>query len=601
MPKLRCIISLLIFLSAFILQNPAAAQTKYKLLIQGVDKSADSIVQFAGLQTEFLKKSDCVAYVNKLPSLLQTKGFVTASVDSVHYDSTSATVVLFLGEAWKWALLDVQSVNPSLLNAVGWKEKNFTARQIDFKEIANWQERILNYLENNGHPFGKVYIDSLDVQDDKVRASLKVNEGPLYKIDSIALHGNAKVSPTFIKRYLDIPDGSVYSKEKLERISKKILELPYVEEEQPANLTMLVTGSALNLYLKPKRSNQVNVLIGFLPNSDQLSEKKLLINGEGNINLKNSFGNGETIGFSFQKLLAKSSNINLIFQQPYLFNSPFGLDFLFEMYQQDTSYVNINMQLGANYYFSQKQTAKVYLQRFQTIANGINTNYILQNRRLPDEADVSHTSLGIDYFYNNTDYIRNPTRGFDFLISTSVGTKKIKKNGQVLELKDDNDPNFDFGSLYDTVKLNTYQLRIKANGAKYLPLGRQSTIKLGGNGGFLQSGNIFRNELFQIGGFKLLRGFDEASQFVSQYAIGTVEYHYLINLNSYFYGFTDAGWSKNKSQNNNINHTYLSAGIGIALERKAGVFNLAWAVGKRNDIPFNFRQSKIHFGFVNYF
>jgi hemolysin activation/secretion protein len=98
-----------------------------------------------------------------------------------------------------------------------------------------------------------------------------------------------------------------------------------------------------------------------------------------------------------------------------------------------------------------------------------------------------------------------------------------------------------------------------------------------------------------------LRGFDEESQYLSQYAVATLEYRYLIGLNSFFFGFVDGGWGRNNSQSSNYTHTYIGTGLGLALETKAGVFNLAWAVGKRDDTPFNLRQSKIHFGFVNYF
>jgi outer membrane protein assembly factor BamA len=121
------------------------------------------------------------------------------------------------------------------------------------------------------------------------------------------------------------------------------------------------------------------------------------------------------------------------------------------------------------------------------------------------------------------------------------------------------------------------------------------------NGGYLMSSNIFRNELFQIGGYRLLRGFDEASQFLSQYAIGTAEYRYLIGENSYFNVFSDGGWGKDAGTGVNRSFAYLSAGLGLAFETKVGLFNLAWAVGSRNDIPFNLRQSKIHFGFISYF
>ena len=554
------------------------------------------------MQNSFNSRAACVEYINKLSSFLQSKGYVTASLDSLQYDSLSAQAVIFLGESYHWAQLSTDSVNAPLLNTVGWRRKKFSGEPMDFNQVQNWQSKILDYLENNGHPFAKIYLDSLQIgEDNKVSAILKIKEGPLYKIDSIRIYGNVKVSNNFLQRYLDINNGSIYNKQKLQLIPKKMRELTYVEEEKASDISMLPAGSVLNLYLKPKRSSQVNLLFGFLPNSDQFSSKKLLITGEGNLNLKNAFGSGETIGFSYQKLQVRSQRLDFLYQHPYLFNSPVGLDFSFDMYRRDSIYLNVDIQLGASYILSSTRSAKLYVQHFQTIANGINTADVLQNHRLPDEADVSSFNVGIDYIINTTDYNRNPRKGNEFMISTVVGTKKIKKNNQIVDLEDPNDPSFVFEKLYDTIKLKTYQFRIKTAAAKYFPLGKQGTIKTAINAGIFQSANIFRNELFQIGGFRLLRGFDEESQYLSQYAIGTLEYHYLISQNSYFYTLIDAGWGRNTSQNTHVNHTYLSAGLGLAFETKVGVFNLAWAVGRREDIPFNLRQSKIHFGFINYF
>jgi outer membrane protein assembly factor BamA len=603
MTKLRQPISLLVFLFILlVLHGFVSAQNKYELNIRTIDKDSAFLKNEVGLQNSFISRTACIDYINKLPSFLQSKGYATASIDSLAYDSTSAHVVLFLGEVYHWAQLSANHGNSSLLNAVGWKEKNFPGKPIDFNQVQAWQQKILNYLENNGYPFAKIYLDSLQIQEDNtISALLKIDEGPLYNIDSLRIYGNAKISNNFLQRYLDIPNGCIYSKQKLERISKKMLELSYVEEEKPSDIAMLPTGSVLNLYLRPKRSSQVNLLFGILPNNDQFSDKKLLITGEGNLNLKNALGAGETIGLSYQRLQVRSQRLNLFYQHPYLFNSPVGLDFAFEMYRRDSIYLNVNLQLGANYILSSTKTGKLYVQHFLTIANGINTGYVLQNHRLPDEADVSSFNLGIDYNINTTDYNRNPRKGNEFGISTTLGTKKIKKNNQVTDLEDPNDPSFDFEKLYDTVKLKTYQFRIKVIVAKYFPLGKQGTIKIGINAGIFQSANIFRNELFQIGGFRLLRGFDEESQYLSQYAIGTLEYHYLISQNSYFYALIDGGWGKNNSQNTNVSHTYLSTGLGLAFETKVGIFNLAWAIGRRDDIPFNIRQSKIHFGFINYF
>lgn len=595
---------LISLLFLILLAQPGSGQTPYQLQIRCPDRQATTAITQLGLQTSFSSRFTCNEYVNQLQGLLQTKGYVTASLDSVRFDSLSASVLLFVGEQYKWASLDAGKVDPSLLDAVGWRELLFREKPMNFTQLKEWQEKILNRLENTGYPFAKIWLDSIRLDQDRVAALLKVDKGPAYLIDSIRIYGNAKISNYYLQRYLDIPNGSVYSREKLLRVNQKMRELTYIEEEKPFDLTMLATGSILNMYLKQKKSSQVNLLVGFLPNNDQLSSKKLLLTGEANILLKNALGSGETIGLNWQQIQVRSPRLNLLFNYPYLFRSPVGVDFNFDILRKDSSFVNINLQLGASYTLSATQTGKLFIQRMQTIVNagGINTIQVIQQRRLPDLGDVSSFNVGVEYDINKTDYRLNPRKGYELKLVTAIGSKKLKKNNEVIALKDPSDPAFDFDKLYDTVKLSTYQFRARLTAAKYFPLrGGRSTVKTAFNGGMFQSGNIFRNELFQIGGYKLLRGFDEESQYLSHFALGTAEFRYLVGQNSYFYALLDGGWGRNNSPGVQLNYTFIGTGLGLALETKAGIFNLAWAVGKRNDTEFNLRQSKIHFGFVNYF
>lgn len=599
--RFRLQISILVFLWQCI---SAVAQNKYILSLRFADKDTAGLSSKLGIQTLFSARTDCMAYVSQLPGLLQGRGYVTASLDSVHFDSAAAQAVIFAGSPYKWANLDAKHIEPSLLEAVGWKEKIFAGKPMDFKQVQSWQERMLNRLENTGYPFARVYLDSIVLDNDNVSALLKIEKGPLYTIDSIRLYGNARISNYYLQHYLDMPKGTIYSREKLIKAGQKLKELTYVEEEKPFDLSMLATGSVLNLYLKQKKSSQVNVIVGFLPNNDQLSTKKLLLTGEANILLKNALGSGELIGLNWQQIQVRSPRLNIVFNYPYLFRSPFGLDFGLDILRKDSSFVNINMQLGGQYTLSTNQSGKLFIQRFQTIisSGGINGPLIIQSRRLPDIGDVSSVNAGVEYELNTTDYRLNPRKGNELRLTASIGSKKLKKNAEITDLKDPNDPSFDFERLYDTVKLSTSQFRARITAAKYFPVaGKRSTIKAALNGGMFQSGNIFRNELFQIGGYKLLRGFDEESQYLSHFAIGTVEFRYLAGLNSYFYALLDGGWGRNNLPAVKKNYTYLGTGLGLAFETKAGIFNLAWAVGKRNDTDFNLRQSKIHFGFVNYF
>ena len=595
MAKLKHLTAVIVFLTTFCVVNGQTYGIRYKT------PEGDSINDQKGLlQKTFTSRNDAGLYIQQLPAELRTKGYLTASVDSMRLDSSSAIVTLFLGEQYRWAKVETRPSDEMVLDAVRFPRHEFSG-SLDLSSLKLWQQKILDYLEENGHPFGKVYVDSIGIICREVNALLKIDPGPLYKIDSISIHGDVKVRKEFLQNYLDLRDGSLYNRKKLEGISRKIASISYLQEERSPDLTLLSGGSILNLYLKAKKNSQANVLIGLQPNSDQLTgNQKLMLTVDANVLLRNALGSGETIGLIWQQLQQKSPRLNILFDQPYAFHSPFGLNFSFDMYKKDSAFLNVTMNLGTSYRLEERQTVRVFLQRRQSIVSVVNTAAVMQTRKLPREADVSSINLGLGYSFQNTDLAFNPRKGNELTVTATAGAKKIKKNNQILEIEDPSDPSFDYGHLYDTVRLNAFQFRTTGTAAHFIPFGAQSTIRLAMNAGIYESANYFRNELFQIGGIKLLRGFDEESQYVSQYAIGTVEYRYRMGLNSFFFAFADGGWGKHQLEIKK-DHAYFGTGIGLSFETKAGMINLAWAVGTRDDTQINLRQSKVHVGFAGYF
>ncbi|MDP4251861.1 MAG: BamA/TamA family outer membrane protein [Bacteroidota bacterium] len=575
------------------------AQYPLKISLQ----SPDSILTIAalGIPASFKDRNACVEYVYLLPGLLQDKGFASASIDSVHFDSTYTFIQLYIGDRFSWSSIRVRPGDASMLREAGWTTKKLTGKPARLDKIQSGELLLLNYLENNGYPFARISLDSISIERGALSAILKIEKGPLYKIDSIRIYGASRISSAFMERYLGIPKGSIYRKDKLESISKRILELPYVQEDHPWSVTMLGTGSILDLYLKPKRSSQIDVLVGFLPNNDQLSSSKLLVTGEATANLKNPFGNGESIGLNWQQLQAKSPRLNIYFQQPYLFHSAYGVNAAFSLYKKDSSFLTTQGTLGIQFSSSPSHIGTVFIQSTGSSLLNVDTLQVVSTRRLPAIADVSATSVGASYEINNTNYRFNPVRGNEFLFTGSVGTKKVKKNSQISKLVDPSDPEFDYGSLYDTFRLSSYQFRLNLVAAHYFGLSHASTIRLGVNAGWYQSANTFRNELFQIGGYKLLRGFDEESILASEYTVSSLEYRYLIGMNSYLFAFLDGGWAKNDVPVYRLNSIYLGLGLGLAFETKAGIFNISYAIGKQDNNPFAVRQAKIHLGYVNFF
>ncbi len=576
------------------------AQLPYRLIIKYVDKDSSFKGQGLQLTTDFASQPLCLEYIARLPALLQTQGYVAASVDSVVLDTASTTIHLYTGPQQKWVQLSADSVEKPALEAGGFFAGDFNNKAINFQQVQLLKERIVNFYENNGYPFAAVYLDSINMNDKGLAASLKVSKGPLYQVDSIRIYGRkVKLSNYFLQRYLSIPNKSIYNKTKLEQVSKRISELPYVEELQPADLTMLGTGSVLNLYLQPKRSSQVNFIVGFLPANNETN--KLQLTGDVNLNLKNALGSGETIAVTWQQLQLKSPRLNIGYQHPYIFKSPFGIDFSFGLFKKDSAFLQLNAQFGIQYLLSANQSGKLFIQQQKTtlLASGVDTNQVKATKQLPPNIDVNAVSVGLEYEWANTNYKFNPRTGNELSLTTSVGIKTIEKNSDITNLTD---PSFDYNHLYDSIKLKTYQLRVRLSAAHYFPVGKRATVKAQVNAGLFSSPNIFRNELFQIGGYKLLRGFDEESIYATRYGVATAEYRYLLGLNSYMFGFVDAGWVKNKFQDINANNNFISTGIGLLFETKFGLLNMSFALGKQSDVNFDIRRaSKIHFGYINYF
>lgn len=597
--------SMLIVILLYCLTNSALAQQSttgkktYKLVYHSAGKDSAFTPEQQGLQTSFNNKEEAYIYAAKLPGFLASKGFPVASVDSLWESNEALNVDLYTGTKYNWMKLTTVNIDAPALDAAGYFEKNFNNKLLNISQVNAVQQRLLSYYEKTGYPFATVYLDSIVVQDDKVIANLVANRGILYNIDSIRLYGKTKINQKFLQHYLNINNGSIYNKERLEQVDKKMTELPYLTALQGSDLTMLGSGAVLNLYVEPKRSSQVNFIVGFLPSANQTG--KLQITGDVNLDLKNLFGTGESLLLKWQQLQPKSPRLNIGYNQPYIFNSPVGFSFLFDLFKKDSSFLQVNGQFGLQFSLANNQSGKLFLQ-FQnaTLLEGsVDTNAIKAQRVLPPNIDVSSANVGLNYEWLNTNYRFNPRKGNEINVITIVGIKNIKKSAEILNLKD---PAFNYASLYDSIKLKSYQLRIKLNFAHYFSLGKSAVFKTALNSGFYSSPSIFRNELFQLGGYNLLRGFDEESIYATQYAVFTGEYRYLIGTNSYLFTFADIGLTKNKYQDLNVNNQFTGAGLGILFETKAGLLNLSFALGKRNDFKFNIRESsKIHFGYINYF
>lgn len=579
--------------------NQSKAQSVFNLHIVAADKDSSFFEKNFSYQKIFNDSFSRAREVKNLFTKLYKNSFLFAQDDSEKVDSNLLTVFIRIGKVCEWSELKNGNVPVALLDKIGFREKLYSNKKFSAKEISSLCENMLDYAENNGFPFAKVKLDSFKISDEKISASVFYFPNNLIFIDSIDVSGNVKISKTFLYNYIGVSPNSRYNEDAIRKISSRLLELPYLSESKPFHIVFNGNSASIHLFLKKKNASRFDFVLGVLPNN--LTNGKVLLTGEGTLHLQNSLGKGEQFNLNFNKYQKQTTTLKAKFQYPYLFSQPFGVDFNFELYKHDTSWLDLKRDAGISYLFSHNNHIEAFINNQTSFLLSFDSSRIISTKQLPPNIDIGKTFYGLNYVNNNLDYIYNPRNGNDFSISASIGKRKVKKNLQITELHDPLNPNYDFNVLYDSLKLNSVQYKFELNAAHYFPIAKRSTIKTSLASSALIAQNIFQNELLRIGGYHLLRGFDEESVPCTLYAVGTAEYHYLLSQNSYFYGFFDYAYIMNQSIGKDISDTPFGFGVGMTFETKAGVFGVSYALGSQQNNPIDLRSAKIHFGYINYF
>ena len=149
------------------------------------------------LKSTFLNRMNADKYITNLPSLLQAKGFMASSIDSVFWQDSTAFVNIYLGNKYTITNIKIESKDEAIIQSVTGKKLSSTSN-ISYQQYQTLQQDVLNYFENNGYPFAKVFLDNVNLNETSIEALLKIDKGIVYKIDSIRVFGPAKISKNFI-------------------------------------------------------------------------------------------------------------------------------------------------------------------------------------------------------------------------------------------------------------------------------------------------------------------------------------------------------------------------------------------------------------------
>ncbi len=423
-----------------------------------------------------------------------------------------------------------------------------------------FEDKVLNYFENNGYPFARVYFDNIKYDTTHFSAFLSVKENNYIQFDSVVTVPNKNiVNQSFLAAYLRIKKGESYSEQLVKQIPQKINALAFMSIIKEPILDFTEKDVRISIPVKPVKTNIFSGIIGF----NTTSENKLQLTGNVNLKMENLFKHAENIDLYWRAPGNLSQDLKTKIELPYLFNNPVGVSYNLNLLKRDTSYFNLNQQIGLNYYFSGLNYIQFYYSNFSssvlTDDSLVNAAYNRYNK----------SYWGAELKYRKLDYLFNPRKGYYLQASFATGVEN---------------------------KNNRTEIKTTLSPGIYIPLSEKSTIKLGNGSGYMQ-GTLHQNELYFVGGFSTFRGFDEDYFSVSLYSIQTLEYRFLFEKNSYLAVFADYGYLENSLQNI-IYRNYFSAGIGTQLELGGGLLTLYFALPKTENEPVNFKSGKIHFGYT---
>jgi outer membrane protein assembly factor BamA len=501
-----------------------------------------------------------------------SKGYIEFKLDTLENRDDFLKLFLYKGPQYNW---DKLSLGKNL------QSENFSfsesGKVFNSNSLIDGIDKQLRFYEDNGYPFARVYFDSLRITKERISGKLMSNLGDYFSIDSIVIKGGSKTSKQFILRHIGINKGQTYNESLIRKIDSKLQNIPFIEIIRGSEVFFTKGKATLVLYVKDKSASRFDGILGINPDENT---GKITVVGDVKVNLLNAFKRGEKVLLDFESIKANTQNYAFEVDYPFLFGSRVGLITSINYFRQDTTFANLNLKGGFSFFLENQQRISVF-------ANVIQSNSLLSQSSNSNEFQSLQTIyLGVIYELTNLDYRLNPRKGWSAQIELNSGNKTIGSST---------------GSNDDETNMSSFQIKSDVKASYFIPLFKKSTIKFGVQSGNIFGETIYDNELYQIGGLNTLRGFNQQSFLVSNYAIVTSEFRYLFDRNSAVFGFVDASFYEKKSIDEFVTDTPFGFGAGVNFQTGAGIFTLTYGLGKQLGNPILIKNGKVHFGFVSLF
>lgn len=513
--------------------------------------------QYQLIDVENNKKTsvkDSVSAVKFLDSLSQNSYYFT-QVKNVKKEGNVTSIYFDKGKNFNEAQITIP-VEAAKLSKL--KTEFFT------KNLDSLKKEISEKFRNQGFAFNRVKSKFTGMKNNIPQVEISVVEGNQRKIDTFVIKGYEKVPTRFIKNLEKEFKGKTYDDRNLVAINQSLQNHPFVLLDKPPQTLFTKDSTQVFLFLRKKRSNSFDGVIGF--GNDKTN--KFTFNGSLNVNFRNMFNRFETVNVFWQRNPDKGQTFDLQADIPYLFKSNVGTNINVNIFRQDSTYATVKFLPSIYLHLSSRQ--KLGLRgRFETSAI-IDTLYT---------QGKDFTKQGIGVWYEFTE----PSEVGLFLYKT-----RIRGEADYISTN--------YNKENTTVTQNNFLFSAERN----FHISGNNYLNLRGETALLNSKNEFAaNELLRFGGWNSFRGFNENSLYADLYYYGTAEYRYLVGEQAFFDVFGQYGEFNNKSLN--LKPRIYSFGLGFNFVLPIGLMSFQISNGNEFGNPIKFGDTKIHWGILSRF
>ncbi|MFO7617659.1 MAG: BamA/TamA family outer membrane protein, partial [Bacteroidales bacterium] len=442
---------------------------------------------------------------------------------------------------------------------------------ISFLDLEPLTVRLLKSYEDNGYPFARIFLDSVSLQEGGIKATLSLDRGPLVTYDTILNRTGYRLSYAVTSRLINLFPGEPYSESKLRDASRRLAATGFLREVRPMEVGF--HDSLASLFLFPERipSNRFDGWIGLAPAG--IAGRGLSFAGSLLMEFRNLLGQAEGWNLTWKRNQDRSQRMLMQASVPFLLGLPAGIAGSFDLFRQDTTYLNLTWEAGVPYHFRPNHQLYLFFRSRES-------RFLLKSDDSPSTALRPYKLwlTGIAWNINLLDEQQNPTTGVDIRVEASTGRKVV-------------------GEAIDPVS----QSEFLADASFYVTVIPRLVLAPAIRSGLRLSNMPLDNERFRLGGYQHLRGFEEETFLADRFLTGTLEFRYLLDRQSHLLVLSDLGLVAYRQDDLWTTRRPFSLGIGGQFRTAGGVIRLLFALGATEETPMNFRSGKIHLGYVGLF